>query len=202
MHKPTTAFRTLLTIAAVCAAMAVSACGNDATAPTSSPLAPGGADRALSGANDQTYAWTVDPTTDSPRLYFGDSYIVIPANAICDIAGSSYGAGHWMESCNPETKPVIITATVHNANTEHPSIDFAPAMRFNPAATLPTLLFSVTDKATLSNMSVVKYCTVALLSMSCVDESLADSALATSVDSWNNIVWRRIRHFSGYTVAE
>ncbi len=202
MHKPTTAFRTLLTIAAVSAAMAVSACGNDATAPTASQLTPGGANKALSGASDQTYAWTVDPTTDSPRLYFGDSYIVIPANAICNIAGSSYGVGHWTESCDPETNPVNITATVHDAQTDHPSIDFEPAMRFNPAAALPTLLFSVTDKATLNNMSVVKYCTSALQSTTCVDESLADSALETSVDSWNNIVWRRIRHFSGYTVAE
>ena len=36
----------------------------------------------------------------------------------------------------------------------------------------------------------------------CVDESLTDSDLTTYIDYPNNILFRRIKHFSGYTVAE
>ena len=199
MKKPMQAARTLLSIAVLFGAIGMTACARDTTAPLSSAT---DANKALLGATDQTYTFIVDPKADSPRLYFGASYIAIPANSICAIVGSSYGPGTWKDSCVSETLPVIIKATVHNAATNNPSVDFEPAMRFNPAVALPTLLFSVTNNATLSNMSVVKYCASALLTTTCTDESLTDASLATTVDKWNNIVWRKIRHFSGYTVAE
>ena len=199
MNKPMQALRTLLSIAVLSGAIGLTACARDATAPLSSAA---DANKALLGATDQTYTFIVNPKAESPRLYFGASYIVIPANSICAIGVSTYGSQTWKDSCNPETLPVTIKATVHNAATNNPSVDFEPAMRFNPAVALPTLLFSVTNAATLSNMSVVKYCSSALLTTTCTDESLTDAALATTVDKSNNIVWRKIRHFSGYTVAE
>ena len=199
MNKPMQALRTLLSIAVLSGAIGLTACARDATAPLNSPT---DADKALLGATDQTYTFIVNPAADSPRLYFGASYIVIPANSICAIGTSTYGPSTWKDSCVPETLPVTIQATVHNAATKNPSVDFEPAMRFNPAVALPTLLFSVTNAATLNNLTVVKYCTSALLSTTCVDESLTDASLATTVDKFNNIVWRKIRHFSGYTVAE
>jgi hypothetical protein len=37
---------------------------------------------------------------------------------------------------------------------------------------------------------------------SCVDESQSDQSLKTTVDASQNLVWRRIKHFSGYLIAE
>lgn len=199
MNKPMQALRTLLSIALMSGVVGLTACARDTTAPLSSPT---DASKALNNAIDGTYTFTVNPKADSPRLYFGSSYIVIPANSICAIASSTYGSRYWRDSCVPETLPVTIVATVRNAASNNPSVDFEPAMRFNPAVALPTLLFSVSNGATLNNMSVVNYCTTSLLTSTCVDESLTDAALTTTADKWNNSVWRKIRHFSGYTVAE
>ena len=199
MNKPTKALRTLLSIAVMSGAIGLSACAGDATAPLSSPT---DARKALTGALDQTYTFTVDPNKDNTQLSFGASYISIRARSICAIGSSTYGASYWKDSCVPETAPVTILATVHNAGTDHPSVDFAPAMRFNPDVDLPKLLFSVTNAATLNSMSVVKYCTTALLAYNCIDESLTDERLSTTISPSTNTVWRKIRHFSGYTVAE
>ena len=202
MNKPTKALHDILSVALVSATIGLAACAHDTTAPSASRPTIGDASKALSGAIDQTYTWTVDPSKDSPQLAFGASYLVIPANSICALASSSYGPSYWTTPCVPETQPVTITATVHNSQTSNPSIDFEPALRYNPAVALPTLLFSVTDAATLSNMTAVKYCANALLASSCVDESLSDAALTTTVNVANNTVWRHIRHFSGYFVSE
>jgi len=43
----------------------------------------------------------------------------------------------------------------------------------------------------------VKYCNAT----GCVDESIADPSLASSVDLVNRVAFRRIKHFSGYMVA-
>ena len=180
MNKPTKALRTLLSIAVMSGAIGLSACAGDATAPLSSPT---DARKALTGALDQTYTFTVDPNVDNPQLSFGASYISIRANSICAIGSSTYGASYWKDSCVPQTAPVTILATVHNAGTDHPSVDFAPAMRFNPDVELPKLLFSVTNAATLNSMSVVKYCTTALLVYNCIDESLTDEKPRKALDS-------------------
>jgi len=44
----------------------------------------------------------------------------------------------------------------------------------------------------------MKYCNAA----GCVDESLTDPDLRSNVDVENKVVFRRIKHFSGYVVAE
>ena len=197
-RPPMQALLTLSRVTLVAATLLAGACGHDVASPT----APTDADKALVGAVDQTYVWTVNPTQDSPQLAFGGSYVRFPANSICKIATSSYGPSYWTSSCVPETAPVVVTAIVRNAGTDHPSVDFSPAMRFNPAVTLPTLFFSVTNAATLSSMAKVKYCSNALLATSCIDESLNDSALETTVNTDDKTLWRKIRHFSGYVVAE
>jgi hypothetical protein len=60
------------------------------------------------------------------------------------------------------------------------------------------LYIAVTDQATLDNSKVVKYCN----EEGCVNEALSDSSLVSHVDENNLLVFRRIKHFSGYVVAE
>ena len=189
----------------VLASTVLTGCAGESTAPNApalssklatSPFIPTDAQKALVGASDGTYSFSIDPTRDQV-LAIGASQLSIPANAICDLATSSYGAAHWNESCSLQTEALTITAVVKNAATDHPSIDFQPAMRFSPDKTV-SLYLVASNQATLDASRVMKYCN----ETSCVDEALTDSELTSNVDVENKVVFRRIKHFSGYVIAQ
>ena len=161
-----------------------------------SPFTPTAAQKALVGVSDGTYSFVIDPSQDQ-SLSLGASHLEIPANSVCDLATSSYGAGHWEESCAAQTDTFTIHAVVRNAATDHPSVDFEPALRFSPDKMVSLYLY-VTDDATLDNSRVMKYCNAT----GCTDESLTDPSLASSVDLANRVVFRRIKHFSGYIILQ
>jgi hypothetical protein len=186
-------------------AVLLAGCAGESTRPSAiqktsqlrtSPFAPTAAQKALVGVSDGTYSFVIDPSQDN-ALAIGASHLDIPANAVCDIASSSYGSDHWEESCAAQTDTFTITAVVRNAATDHPSVDFEPALRFSPDKNILLYLF-VTDQATLDASRLVKYCNA----HGCVDESIADASLASSVDLNNRVVFRRIKHFSGYTISQ
>jgi hypothetical protein len=195
--------KTLTMLAA--ASLMLAACAGEATAPVAptlrtqertSPFVPSGAQRALVGVTDGTYTFTVDPS-QTQTLQLGASGLYIPANSICDVNASSYGMGTWNDACAPQTAPMTITAVVRNAATDHPSVEFQPALRFNPTKQV-WLYMSVTNQATLDATKVLWYCN----ETECVDESQTDADLTSYVDTQNLMVFRRIKHFSGYVVAE
>jgi hypothetical protein len=159
-----------------------------------SPFTPTAAQKALVGVSDGTYTFEIDPS-QSQSLSLGASHLDIPANAVCDLAASSYGIGTWDEDCSAQTETFTITAVVRNAATDHPSVDFEPALRFSPSKQVELYLY-VTDQATLDASRVVKYCNAE----GCVDESIDDSSVASSVDLENRVVFRRIKHFSGFII--
>jgi hypothetical protein len=196
----------LLTTVAT-ASLLLAGCAGEATAPSAaqpshaatlrtSPFVPTDAQRALVGVADGSYSFTIDPS-QAQSLSLGASHLDIPANAICDLATSSYGVGTWNDACTPQSEPVTITAVVLNAATDHPSVEFQPALRFDPRANVNLYLY-VTDQATLDATKVMKYCNES----GCVDEAIADADLHSNVDVENKVVFRRIKHFSGYVVAE
>jgi hypothetical protein len=198
----------LLTFVAA-AAMLLGACRSEVTSPpTSSATAtpervssfvPTAANKALFGVIEGTYTITVDPTRDQ-SLELGPNHLEIPANSVCNLLTSGYGERYWNKSCSPQTQPVTITVIVKGAATDHPKIDFFPAMRFNPSKDVQ--LFMYVPDANQSNESnwVMQYCATG--SWTCVDESNSDSSLQSHVDKKANVVFRRIKHFSGYVVAE
>jgi hypothetical protein len=206
MRMPTKArSKSLLTMLA--ASVLLVACAGESTAPAAkktsavsqsrtSPFAPSSAAKALVGVADGTYEFTVDPTADQ-SVNLGPNYLSIPANAICDLATSSYGVGHWNESCTPQTEPVHITAIVRNAQSDHPSIDFYPAMRFNPDVNVGLYIYVPVGMDDFQKNWTMKYCADG---GECVDESLTDSDLGSFADHENKVVFRRIKHFSGYMV--
>ena len=182
----------------VASALLLGACAGDSTSPNAATLAPRDASKALVGVIDGVYTFTVDPS-QAASIKLGASSLELPASSVCTLATTSYGPSEWNNACVPESLPVTITAVVKNAATNHPSIEFAPAMRFNPGQSVQ-LLLKVDNAATLSAMSKLLYC--GPFSTLCVDESVNDTSLRTTVDGVNNTVSRRIKHFSGYTVAE
>ena len=207
MRLPMKACSKVSLITLMAASVFLGACSGDATAPAkakstaslsrTSPFVPSAAAKALIGVADGTYTFTVDPTVDQ-SINLGPNYLALPANAICDIATSSYGATHWSETCVPQTQPVTITAVVRNATTDHPSIDFFPAMRFSPDKNVNLYIYVPTGMADFQKNWVMKYCNDASV---CVDESLTDADLRSNVDLQNLMVFRRIKHFSGYIVT-
>ena len=206
MRLPTTArskAKTLIPL--VAASLILAACAGEATAPVAptlrtqertSPFVPTDAQRALVGVVDGVYTFNIDPT-QTQMLKLGASGLYIPANAVCELGTSSYGIGTWDDSCAPQTTRMTITAVVRNAATDHPSVEFQPALRFSPDKQV-WLYMSVTDQATLDNTKVLWYCN----ETSCMDESQTDGDLTSYVDTKNFMVFRRIKHFSGYVVAE
>jgi hypothetical protein len=199
MRTPTMARSTTYRVSLmVASALLLAACAGDATSPSAARFAPGDASKALVGVVDGVYTFTIDPNKDQ-SIKLGASSLDLPAKSVCTIATTSYGPDKWNNACVPESLPVTITAVVKNAATNHPSIEFAPAMRFNPTRNVLLHLY-VTNAETLTNMTVMKYC--GPFSAVCVDESITDTSLQTAVDAAAGLVSRRIKHFSGYVVAE
>ena len=194
MSKPKMALSKVLVVTL---SLLVAACAGESTSPTtkSAPLA---ASKALVGVVDGVYSYTVDPNV-SNTLTFGSSRLTLPEHAICALATTPYGPEYWDQACDAEQGQVTITAVIRNAQTNNPSIEFSPAMRFSPDRNVE-LFLQVDNAATLSSMSNLVYC--GPFSAYCMDESLSDASLLTTVDVNANTVFRRIKHFSGYTVAE
>ena len=183
--------------------MLLAGCAGDTIAPRAiqhtsqlrtSPFVPTDAQKALVGVSDGSYSFVIDPS-QAQSLSLGASHLDIPANAVCDLASSSYGVGHWEDSCDAQTDTFTVTAVVRNAASDHPSVDFEPALRFSPDKQVGLYLY-VTNDATLDASRVVKYCNA----NGCLDESVNDASLVSSVDLENRVVFRRIKHFSGYVV--
>jgi hypothetical protein len=202
---PTKARSTFIRFTLLAASLSLGACAGDSTAPAArtapaeasvSAFVPSAAARSLVGVSDGTYQFQIDPTRDQ-AIVLGANFLSLPANSICDISQSSYGAGHWDESCSPEHQRVTITAVVKNASSSHPSIDFYPAMRFSPQANVSLYMYIPAAERKDKNTFVMNYCNDAKV---CVDESLMDPSLVTQTDRTNSVVFRRIKHFSGYIV--
>jgi hypothetical protein len=193
--------------------VASSACSTDATsplpltAPESAGLSKGGLPdgrakpvKATTEDDTSTYVIQVDPRRDN-YLKFGAHSLWLPARSICDPATSGYGMGMWDLACSPLTTKITITARVRSASGGLPRIDFEPALRFNPRETVYLSLAVKGKQAQKAAAMGILYCPTNA-SKSCVDEVLTDPSLETVLDRPNKLVYRRIKHFSGYLVAE
>jgi hypothetical protein len=193
--------------------VASSACGVDTTAPTPAPIAPtlervssfvpSEASKSLVGVADGVYTVTFNPAVDQ-RLALGPNRLEIPANGVCELATSGYGAEYWNQSCAPETNPVTLVITVKNASSSNPSIDFQPAMRFNPKTNVALYFYVPKVSKQDAKNWVITYCPT--LShygrggSKCVNEAQKDHDLDTYIDYKANVLFRRIKHFSAYQV--
>jgi hypothetical protein len=233
--KSSKRFRILVAVLSGGIVVASSACSVDSleksTAPSSasnvtttehtSTFAPSAAQKALLGVTDGTYRVTFDPKKDQV-FPLGPNRLEIPANAVCALGITSYGPAFWDAPCTPQNAPVQLTITVRNAASDHPSVDFQPAMRFNPQAAAVQLYFYVPNvsQADAKNW-VITYCPSAgsgssSLSTSnsgsgsasgstsggCVNEALTDPDLQTFVDYNASVLFRRLKHFSRYQVDD
>ena len=167
------------------------ACSDSVSAPTSAVIhkAPAGYDQVV-GVESFRY----DPSQGvTERL--GDHVLVIPAGGVCDLS-SSYGQGTWDDDCAPLTHAIVITATTYADAGGHPYVDFQPALRFVPSK--ETDLYLKDGKRDQAGIATINYCS----NLGCVDESINDPSLVTQRVGQSRVVVRRIKHFSGYLVAQ
>lgn len=207
MPKPARPRGAIRTLAAAGGMMLLAACADTGTAPSPrttsrtterpSDFVPTAAQRQLYGIYDGTYVVTFNPAY-SQSFGIGGNRLDIPANAVCALATSGYGSSYWNQSCTPETQSITLTVKVSGALTNHPLVDFQPAMRFNP--TKQVMLYMYVPGATQQDARnwVMTYCGTG--SSLCVDESKTDPDLTSYVDRSANVVFRRVKHFSGYLV--
>lgn len=206
----------ILLVGAV-AAFAV-ACSESAVAPARSDLSTSASDASLaSGARGRDRSSTVlasleiSPNGGTYRI--GDFEVVIPAGAVCDPSTTAYGPGHWDEDCTPLSRGLTVNV-VAESQRNRVSVDFRPDIRFRPSAGVVTIrtagfrqLLTSANVRQLS-LNARYFQSFAMLyvptgSQSRVDEarSSGDRSLVTHVDLSSGMVWRRIKHFSGYQVS-
>ena len=188
----------------VASATLIGACAGEVTGPGAASLeaksmfVPSDAAKALIGVADGVYTKTFDPK-DGLSMALGPNMISIPGKAVCSLTGS-YGPTHWNEPCQQlETQPITLVVTIKNATSARPSISFAPAMRFSPDKYVELWMYAPKVNKDDAKNWLMFYCPD---KGACIDESLTDSLLMTNIDHSAKMLYRRVKHFSGYTVAE
>jgi hypothetical protein len=152
------------------------------------------------GSQPTSFQVTIDPRRKN-ELHFGQYTLSLPAHAVCRLDASGYGPSSFDLPCAVETNPVTIRATVRTDPQGRQHIELQPQMRFNPTTTVVLSMY-VGQAALLSADSWrILFCPGGDL-QGCVDESLYDASLTTRIDFERGLVYRRIKHFSGYLAAE
>lgn len=201
--------------AAVLAALSLS-CGESTTVPSGSGLRNVPASRpsldynsgALSSGQQST-SFTV--TSAGGAFQVGGLFALnFPANSICNPATSTYGPGTWDDACDTlaDGQSVTITATVTFTNAGV-NVDFSPALRFNPN-TKVIISTNIYSNALIANASYFDANPSVLHTLGIYyqpspttkaqTDAGKDGSLVTHVNLKSGLVWRRIKHFSGYNV--
>jgi hypothetical protein len=206
MRLPMTARSRMFTLVLLVAPVILAGCSSESTAPSAakqisqqrtSPFAPTAAQKALVGISNGTYSLTFDPSQNN-SFVLGANYLSLPANAVCKLDGSSgYGAEYWNQTCVPETDSVTISVVISDAETDHPRLDFYPAMRFNPETNVSLYIYVPVGMDDFLKSWVMRYCGD---TGTCVNEAAQDADLSSYADRNSQMVFRRIKHFSGYLV--
>lgn len=147
--------------------------------------------------------FTVTPT--GGMFVLGAHAVYFPDHAICDPATSGYGPDLWDAPCTPLDQPISFHAEVRKDSTGRSWVDFTPAVRFvpttDPNKTVWMMMKAGTDITADNYKNFGMQWLPSGLPNQTVDESLTDSTLRSFVDLQKDIVFRRVKHFSGYMVG-
>jgi len=200
--------------AALVALLSLGACSESSTSPRqTNPRAPSAPAFDLSATGYVTGVSATSFVVDSRGGTFaaGPYTVDFPANSICDPRTSSYGATEWDNTCTvlPDGQSITITATV-SLSSSGLVVDFTPALRFAPTAKV-TIYTDVFASVILANRDYYQNNHAALNELSilyssslgakAVKDFTTDKSVMTHVDLNTGRIWRRVKHFSGYSVV-
>lgn len=212
--------RSLTSLLAAAATVALIGCGESSVGPREAPRmqAPIGTrmDVDLS-AWSQSLTWsqtqdiTLTPAGGDFDVGHGLFTLHFPANSVCDPSTSDYGDGTWDAPCSPIPGNITIHAT-YGFYGHHIYADFSPALRFVPTddpagwVTFGTRLYTPILIANASyfasNPGALRYLGILYNpSVGSVVNDVNDPTLATHFDLNTGLIWRRVKHFSGYNIV-
>jgi hypothetical protein len=155
---------------------------------------------------------TIVLTSAAGTFNIGNGFytLSVPANAVC-VLGSSYGPDEWDKPCTTlaNNESIQVTATIGFANGG-PVVDFSPGLRFSPDAqvTLSTSMYApilvplrdyfAANPSALRNFGI--YYTPDL-GMTDRTDAAFDPSVVTHINLQSGLIWRRVKHFSGYNVV-
>ncbi len=129
----------------------------------------------------------------------GPHAVHIPGNVICDPRTSSYGATEWDKPCTPLRDPIDIEAKIVNIGG-HEQLYFTPSLRFVPSGKSDRWVWIFMKSSGVVNESA-QILWAPSPGAPAIDESLTDPTLTTRYSQRLGMVYRRIKHFSGYQVS-
>lgn len=147
--------------------------------------------------------FTVTPT--GGMFVLGKHAVYFPANSICDPATSTYGPDQWDAPCAPLTTDMKFHAEIRGSETGETWIDFTPSVRFVPTDDPNQKVWAMMNVGTDITWDNYKLFAMHWTPTSTTDvvvnEAAFDETLKTYIDLTNDIVFRRVKHFSGYLVG-
>ena len=173
------------------------------SAPTKMSLAPQSRPQLQLNSTSAANAsgdFTVGP--NGGAFFIGRNAVYFPAHSICNPATSSYGVGHWDDSCAPLTTSIRIHAVTKVINGRN-AVDFSPALRFVPSndPSRWVWLYKTLPGAGLSNnLAPFNILYTPVLGGAAYDEAATDPSLRTYVVIGLGV--RRVKHFSGNTSSD
>jgi hypothetical protein len=195
--------------------VAAGACRDGTTAPAAAPrdpivdhvlnAVPLTSDMLVSAVGDTlVLSFTYTPRTGGIYTVGGFNRIYFPAYSVCDPARSGYGPAYWDRACTPlrTNLPIRVRAWRNAEGRAH--VEFQPALRFVPGKDQSKWVrIFLQDADAFSEERgddlVIAYC--ADDGAACIDEGLRDRTMRTETVEEFGVVWRRIKHFSGYNVT-
>ena len=196
----------LITGAAVVLAVAC----RDTLAPTASPEKDPFASRPQllrsSGGSSRTGSITLTPQGGDYLL--GGFLLRVPAGAVCDPATTQYGPAFWDDQCTPISAPITLQVEVKQQNGRL-WIDFKPNVRFAPSndpskwVTLLTWRPRSELSSAFSRRQMRQYALLYAREIGAtpLDEGTIDKSMVTVVRMRDGLIWRRLKHFSGFTIS-
>ena len=199
MNRRTT--RSHLLAASIGALVALAGCSESSVPPTQAlDSAP---DRAVNAAlgDEAVTVFTYDYRAGTTAS-FGPHKIVMPAFSVCEPLLSSYGTGTWDQACPLASHDIVITARTWTGADGHAHVDFTPSLRFAPtddSKRFVKLFFKDKDATDETLAAQLNILWVPFPGAKPVDEYASDASLRTQAST--GMIWRRVKHFSGYMVA-
>ena len=198
-----------LTLTSAVALLAACSAADQAVAPTVRHTArPAGApslDVVTNSVAPDSMSADFTVTPSGGMFSLGNNAVYFPANSICDPATSSYGPDQWDVPCTPLDHDISFHAEVRRDTVSGQTwVDFTPAVRFvptdDPNQTVWMLMKAGVDVTDANYVGLAMQWMPTGSPDLAVDEASTDSSLKTYVDIERDVVFRRVKHFSGYIV--